>query len=518
MSIKYLVGIDEGTTSSRASIFDTKGNFIAGHGHEYGIQTPKPRWVEQDCDEITQALYLCCREAIKKSKIDPKDILGVGLSSQGAAFVPVDKDGKVVRPCFGWQDTRGSEMNEYWSSKISDEEYYKISGIPIRMTPFSISKIFWMREKEPQSYEKTAKFATHQDYFLRALGVDGHFSDIATGARTGFFDVDNHEYSQKLLDLFDIPKDKFAEIVRAGSMVGAVNDEVAAQTGIPKGTPLCVGGMDVCCSVLGLGVVESGMAATILGTYGACIGLSGKTIRDPNNSLFVIGNPGTRMWTIEGGAYAAASSYRWYRDLFAQTEVAEAAKSGKDPYELINEQIAASKPGSKGMLYIPHLASAGSPRNNPNARAMFIGMTFAHNKGDIARSVMEGITLEIRDIMETYKKAGMNLKEVRITGGGTKSPVWNQIQADIHGVPVKTVQTADTGALGAAMHAAVGVGVYKDTKEAAANMVTLAGEYEPNPANVAIYNEVYDMYTSVFESLEKGGAYDTIAAFQSKHG
>ncbi|AYO31708.1 hypothetical protein D2962_14855 [Biomaibacter acetigenes] len=308
MANKYLLAIDAGTTSGRACIFDLKGNLIASSGSEYPVYSPKPGWYEQNCEEMAKVLYNSCKETISKSGIKPEEIAGIGLSTQGAAFVPVDKDNKIVRPCIGWQDERGKLMFDKMRGKISAEEYYKITGIPFCTPTYSISKILWIKEYEKENYEKTACFAVHQDYFLTAFGVEDHYADISSASRYGFFDVDNGKYSEKIMNIFEITKEKLPKIVAGGTIVGKVSKKLSELTGIAEGTPICVGAMDVNASVLGLGVIKEGMAGTILGTYGTCIAFSPKPVRDPDGKMVVMGNVGTNKWTMEGASLAAASS------------------------------------------------------------------------------------------------------------------------------------------------------------------------------------------------------------------
>ncbi len=254
--------------------------------------------------------------------------------------------------------------------------------------------------------------------------------------------------------------------------------------------------------------MEGGVAALVLGTWGSCyIGVD-HPIRDPNGVLIVKGNVGPKNWTIEGGASAAASSYRWFRDTFGHLEVAAGKLMGKDPYEYLNEQIASVPPGSKGVTFLPYLqgASAG-PRNDADARGCFVGITLGTTKAQMTRAVMEGITMEMRDIIEAQRNAGVEVSAIRLTGGGTKSRMWNQMQADMYKVPVKVLQTSDTGALGAALYAGVGAGVYKSYAEAANTAVHIKDEYEPNPKAYAAYDEAYGRFVRVYEALNKGKAF-----------
>ena len=519
MGNKYLMSIDEGTMSSRASVIDLKGNILGSSGADYGILNPNPGWYEQDSNLMVEVIYNACQGAIKKSGINPKDIAAVSLSSQGGPLTPVDKNNRPLRPSIGWQDSRGAVLLDEIAQKIPPEKLYKISGAPLG-TVWTLSKLLWFKKFEPEIYEKTVCLAHHQDYFLTALGVDKHYEDISSAARFGFFDVDHHKYSQELLKLFDIPEEKLPIIVDGGTQVGNITKSVSQATGIPEGTPVCVGAMDVTCAVLGLGITREKMAATILGPYGTCISLSSKPVRDPSGSMVVSGNTGTNWWTVEGSVLAAASSYRWYRDTFCDLEVAAGKLLKTDPFELINQQAASEKPGAKGLLYMPHLASAGAPRNNPNAKGLFLGLTFSHTKADLARAVMEGISLEIRDIITAKARMGIEVNQIRLTGGGSKSPVWNQIQADVYGRTVQTVQTAETASVGAAMLAAVGTGIYKNIQEAADEMVRVTRTYEPNPANNQIYGDLYDIYCSTYESLAspEHNVYKKVNDLQNKLG
>lgn len=503
---KYLIGIDEGTTGCRACIFDYDGNLIESSYQEYPCYYPQEGWVEQVPEDMIPKLFATVKEAIAKAGIDPKEITALGISSQGSVFGPLDKDGKLLRPFIGWQDLRGADYIEKIGKEImSPEEYYQISGAPLNAI-FGITKFLWFRDNEPELYEKTAMFSQHQDYFLRVFGVDsGYYADLSTASRTGLTDVNNHVWSQKIFDALDLDVNKFPKIVLDTPVVGKVSKSVAEQTGLSEDTLICVAAHDQNCSTFGCGLVEGGTASLVLGTWGSCyIGVD-EPIRDPYGVLIVKGNVGPKNWTIEGAASAAASSYRWYRDTFCEPEVTKGKSSGVDPYDLINEQIAGVKPGAEGITFLPYLqgASAG-PRANAYARGVLVGVSLGTTKAQIARAVMEGVTLEMRDIIEAQRRAGVKVEAIRLTGGGTKSRMWNQMQADMYKVPVKVLQTSETGALGAALYAGVGAGVYGSYKEAVDTAVHIKEEYEPNPQSYAAYDDAYARFVKVYEALHAG--------------
>jgi xylulokinase len=505
---KYLVGIDEGTTGCKTCIFDLEGKLIGSDYREYPCYYPKPAWVEQIPEDITPALHASCKAAIANSGIDPKEIIAMGLSSQGGVFGPVDKNGKLLRPFIGWQDLRGaSYINKIKETMISGKEFYQITGYPLGAI-FGVTKFMWLRDNEPELYEKTYKFSHHQDYFLREFGGEGYPGDTSTTSRTGLFDVDNHVWSDKVIKALGLEKGMFMDVVQGGTVVGKVTKSISEKTGLPEGTPVCVGAHDQNCSTFGCGLVEGGVAALVLGTWGSCYVGVDHPIRDPYEVLIVKGNVGPNNWTIEGAASAAASSYRWFRDTFANIEVAAGNVLGQDPYELINQQIAKVPAGSNGLSFLPYLqgASAG-PRANADARGSLVGFTLGTTKAQIARAVMEGITFEMRDILEAQRRAGVDVESIRLTGGGTKSRLWNQMQADVYGRPVKILQTSETGCLGAALYAGVGTGVYKGFKEAADIAVKIVEEYQPNPQMFEAYNEAYGRFVKVYEALHAGGVF-----------
>jgi xylulokinase len=502
----YLLGIDEGTTGCRACIFDFEGRLVSSDYREYPCYYPKPGWVEQKAEDITPALYASVKVAIAKGQVDPGEIEALGISTQACVAGPVDKDGKLLRSFIGWQDLRGVPYIEKLIGKhLSGPDYYAIAGAP--MNPiFGITKIVWFRDNEPELYERTAVVSNHQDYFLRAFGVDsGYYTDLSSASRTGLLDVDNHRWSERLFQEFELDVDKFPTVVPDNPVVGTVSRSVAEQTGLKEGTKIVVAAHDQNCSTFGCGLVDAGTASLVLGTYGSLyVGLD-RPVRDPNGVLIVKGNHGLGNWTIEGAASAAASSYRWFRDTFAGVEVAAGKLLDRDPYDLINDQVAGVAPGASGLTFLPLLQGASNgPRANPYARGVLYGITLGTTHAEVARSVMEGVTLEMRDILEAQRRAGVKITSIHLTGGGTKSRLWNQMQADMYKVPVHVLQTSETGALGAAMYAGVGAGVYSSHRQAVETAVHVEETYEPAPKSFAGYDEAYERWVSVYTALHEG--------------
>lgn len=500
---QYLVGMDAGTTGCKVCVFDLDGNLIGSDYREYPCYYPKEGFVEQKPEDMVPALFASCKAAIEKSQVDPKDILGVGLSSQGSVIGLLDKKGELLRPFIGWQDLRaGQEEIDWITERIPVEEHYQITGDPLGFV-FSIAKYVWLKHHEPDNWNKTEMFSTNQDYFLKALGADGYFTDYSSASREAMMDINNKCWSQKHHDILGMPISKHAEIVgEPGKVVGHIPLDVAKMTGLLEGTPICVGAHDQNCNTFGSGGIEDGTAVAVMGTFGSCFVISDKNIRDPNGKLVVKNNQGVGNFTIEAFSNTSASSYRWYRDTFGDMEKYTGKLVGLDPYDLINQEIADSPIGANGVNFLPYLQGAAAAKLNNKARGTFVGMTLGTTKSDMARAVMEGICYEMYDIINAEKGAGIDIKDIRLTGGAAKSPLWSQMLSDICKVPIHLLSASETGCLGAAMYAGIGVGAYKDAKEASKRAVGIKATFEPNPENYEAYDKAFERFNAIYNALD----------------
>ena len=512
---KYLAGVDVGTTGARCAIFDLDGNAIAADYREYGATYPKPGWVEQDAADLVRQTYASCKSAVGAAGVDPAQIASVGFSTQRSVTCPVDAAGRPVRAVLSWQDARTAAEVAEMAEKIDASRYHDISGLPMGTT-WVITKALWMRNHEPNLYARTAKFIQTQDMILKAFGADEYYTDISDMAFYGVWDVGRLEWSRELLDLFGVRAEQFGRPLPAGTRVGSLPADVADKTGLPAGMPICLGAGDQNCSMVGMGSIRPGMASVTLGTAGLAILCMATKPSAGLHSMMITNHAKAGMWQAEGLSNAAASSYRWFRDTIAAREKQIEADTGRDAYEQLNALAAAAPPGSKGLLYLPYLATAGTPRWNAAARSAFIGMSFAHGRGELVRAVMEGVALEVRDMMAGWLDAGLAVDVLRLGGGATKSRLWNQIQADVYGRPVQTLKGGESTVLGAALLGGLGAGVFASIEEGVDAMVHVADEIEPNPAHHAIYEEMYDAYVRAYTGLADGGAFDKLAQIQAR--
>ena len=504
----YLVGIDVGTTGTKAMVMDTEGNVISSGYREYPCIYPRQDWVEQDAEMMMQQTFGACKDAIESGKIDNSKIAGVGFSVQRATFLFIDKDNEVIGENFyGWQDNRAASEIEYINSKIPADELYKIAGMPVTPT-FSLEKIVWVMRNEPEIYAKVKKILLTSDYVMWRFGTDDFFCERTNACCSGMIDVNTLSWSDRVLDTFGIEKEKLGKLVDPGTVIGSVSAEAAVLTGLKEGTPLVTGTGDQQCAAVGAGVSEPGYASLTLGTAGLLVVGTEKPVLEDKSGFMMVPSSGILgMYEVEGIQLGAASSYRWCRDTMADLEKEHGGKEGKDPYVIMEEHINNSAPGSNGVMFMPFLIGSGYPYWNPEAKGSFMGIKFSNTKSDMIRSVMEGITLESKDMYEKMKENNIEIKSLAITGGATKSPAWRQMIADMFNVEVKQLEVEDATIVGAAILAGVGVDKFSDAREGVDKMVNYIDTIKPDPETAAVYRKVYEVYTSAYEAMNHTGLY-----------
>jgi xylulokinase len=516
---KYLIGVDCGTTSSRTVIFDFKGN-IAGIGQVMNpLQYPGVGRVECDGPALIETLYETTRRALDRSGIDPEEIAGISFDMFRCTMVTRDANGGFTTPVIIWQDLRSAEMLPSMVEKLkaggmTPDELYDMCGMPLGGV-FPSGKLQWVMKNIPEAYEKATRIHTMMGFLTKAYGADDYYDDYNDTPWLQLND-ENFNYSEKLCDIFGVDKNKLAPLRKSGEIIGAVTEEVARKTGLAVGTPLVMGTGDQQSGCLGCGCVEEGVGYASGSTAGITAGKSRKLLRDPIRKCYVLGTP-DGAFVMEGQANSAGSAFKWLKTEFGDVEDLTAKYLGLEVYDFLTSSAKKSVPGANGVFFLPYLQGANTPNYEANARATFVGMTFAHTRNDIVRATMEGICYDIRDMLDAMVAGNVpEYKTVRLTGGISRSDFWNQMQADIYNRPCETVACEEATALGCAMVAAVGVGVYKDFNEAAKNMVTVTKRYEPDPKTVERYENAYQTWRTVYRALS-GKAYDSLAAFQEKY-
>ncbi len=513
---KYLAGIDIGTTGAKTGVFDRKGQMIATGYVEYPCNYPRPNWVEQDADQLIKSAFESVRIAFSESGIDASSITGVSVSSQRTCTIFIDKNGKVLRPMISWQDNRTVKEVEDINARIDPSEYYRITGLPSNTT-WILSKILWLQKNEPETWKKVYKVIQLQDYALKSLGAEDYYVDISDAGLFGIWETDHFQWSEKLLSLFQIHKKMLPIPAKTGTQVGKITKDVSQLTGLKEGTPICVGAGDQNSAVVGAGIIKEGFLSVSIGTGGIAIAYLDQQFRDPREKSMVTNHAMYGKWQLEGYQAGAASVFKWFKDQIATIEKAYAQETSQNVFKILDGIIEKIPPGAKGLLFMPYLASATAPRWNPNARGTLIGLTFAHDRACLARSFLEGITLEIKDIIKSMFASGIKIDHVNIIGGATKSSLWNQLQADVYGIPVNTLKITDAAVLGASIFAGVGTGVFDSIEDGVSSMVRTDQQYEPDQDHSKIYEELYSVYCKAYEGLESAEVYKSLAKIQSKY-
>jgi xylulokinase len=507
---ELLCAFDIGTTGVKVGVFTPDGQLIATTYREYGVDYPGPQWVEQSVSAMWQAQCEASRELFDQSGIAPEDIAAVGISSQRATFVPVGADGQPLTNFIGWQDKRSIEQCDTIKRLVGSERYYQIAGLPIEPTA-AVSKILWLKEHAPAVFEKTHQFASTQNVHLRQLGVQDAPCDLPDAAYMGLLDVDNLVWSAELLNALDIPAEKMPALAPSGMLVGEVSAEASAATGLRAGTPVVTAGGDLQCAGLGMGVVEAGFVSVGIGTGGGVLIYLKKPLRHPDIALNCLPHAVPGAWEMEGICLASGAAYKWYRDVLGQYERMAATNLELDAYDILNAQALRADP-APGIIVMPSLVGAGAPNWYPKAQGVILGLTLATDKKMLTRAVLEGICLEIRWILEAAHRLGTPIEEVRIWGGATRSDLWNQIAANVYGIPAAKTALSEAGLAGAAVCAGLGVGIFSDVREGASALVRVERRFEPDPALRARYDEMFEIYKAAYKALVEAGIFERIAA------
>lgn len=498
--MKYLIGIDVGTTGVKTLLINERGELVTSSNAEYPLSTPKPKWAEQDPEDWFQATIKTIREVVTNSKIDPRDISGVGLSGQMHGLVLIDKDHKVLRPAILWCDVRTTEQCHYINEKVGRDLLVRSTCNPA-LEGFTAPKLIWVRENEPEIYDRAFKMLLPKDYVrFRLTGEIA--SEVSDAAGTILFDVRNRVWSKEVLEKLDIPLDLMPPCYESIDVCGKITAEIAEQTGLIAGTPVVGGGADNACTAVGNGIVVSGRTSASIGTSGTMLTPTDTPEVDPGLRVHTFCHAVPNKWYVMGVMLSAGGAFRWFRDALADKEVEMARHQGIDPYEILTKEASEVEPGSEGLIFLPYLIGERTPHGDANAKGVFFGLTLRHKKAHVIRALMEGVTFGMRDSLEIIKEMGLNVGQIRATGGGARSALWRQIQADVYGSEVFTINMAEGPAFGAAILAGVGSKLYNSIQEVTDQIVKITSVTKPIDSNVKIYEEFYQIYRELYPALK----------------
>ncbi|MDR0782678.1 MAG: hypothetical protein LBE83_02850 [Propionibacteriaceae bacterium] len=500
----YVIGVDVGTTGTKAMVFALDGTILGKGYREYTLDEPKPNWVEVSASFVLQITFEAIKEAVTESALDPGSIKAVSFSVNRSSFCLMDANLEVIDDKFYiWLDSRAESVMAEINDKISPQRRNEITGMP-GYNIFAAAKYYWVKKNEPSTYAKTKFFSTVGSYILHGFGSDEFVVEISDGTVSGLMDVTTLDWSTELASALDFDLAKFPPLCKPGEVVGTIGETIAAKTGLAIGTKIVAGSGDQQLAAMGAGVVKDGAASLTIGTFGLlAVGLA-KPDFSALTGMMIPSSPILGVFEVEGPQVSGATCYRWARDTLCAAEVAEGEERGVDPYILMEQNyITQSVPGANGVIFYSALFGSGYPTWDTNATGMFLGLRNTHTKADMIRSVMEGITIEARHILDSMLSAGVQMDDViTLTGGASKSPSWCQIVADVFGLKIRTLDVPDAAVLGAAGLAAVGAGLYASVDEVVASMVRFDKIYDPIAANVAIYNQTFQAYKAAYAGLK----------------
>jgi xylulokinase len=496
----YYLGIDIGTSGTKTLLIDSEGSSIASNTEEYPLYTPKPLWAEQDPEDWWNAACVTIKKTIADGGIEAADIKGIGLSGQMHGAVFLDENNRALRPSILWCDQRTQSECDWITNKIGFEKVVELTSNPV-LTGFTAGKIVWVRNNEPDVYAKTRKVLLPKD-FIR-FRLTGEFAtEVSDASGTALFNVRKRRWADEMLDGAEIPREWMPKVYESQEVSGRVSEQAASAAGLKAGTPVVGGGGDQAAGAVGSGIVSAGIVSSTIGTSGVVFAFANEPVVDPKLRVHTFCHAVPNKWHIMGVIQAAGGSLRWYRDTFADAETALAKETGEDPYNIITKGAEKIAPGAEGLVFLPYLTGERTPYPDPDARGVFFGATLRHKKEHFARAVYEGVSYALKDSFEIFKEMNIEMNQVRAAGGGSKSPLWRQIQADMMGIEHVVINIDEGPALGAALLAAVGTGAFPDVETACSNTIKVVSSTKPNGKLKDVYNKYYKVYRGLYPALK----------------
>jgi xylulokinase len=486
-----LLGIDLGTSSVKAALVDAAtGRLLAAASEEYPIQTPRPGFAEQDPFDYWRAVVRAVRQVLQAT---PAQVTAVGLDGQMHGTVLLDSLGKPLRPAIIWPDARTVDEPQRLLERVPT--WAQIAGTN-PAAGFQCATLAWLRRHDPHTLSEAATILLPKDY-VRLRLTDSAATDVSDAAGTGLMDVRQAVWSDVLLEAVGVSSSQMPPILQSHTVAGALTTEAAEALGLPKGLPVVAGCADQPAQALGSGLVRPGVGSVTIGTGGQVfIPYRPKADLQTDPRVHVFNHAVPQTWYVLGATLSAGSSLRWMRRVFGLEGMANA-------YERLSVEAGRTPPGADGLLFLPYLFGERTPLMDPMAQGAFVGLQYRHERGHIARAVMEGVAFALRDAVQISVQLGAHVEEMVIAGGGARSPVWRQIMADVLGVPLKRSLQEEQTVLGAALLAGVGVGLYSDALAAARLVQQYDAPITPNHEAHAFYNELYAQYQALYPSLRE---------------
>lgn len=490
--MKFL-GIDLGTSSVKIIVMDENGKVIGNVSKNYDVSYPHVGWAEQNPEDWWNSTKEGIKKLVYGGSIKAEDINGISFSGQMHGLVLLDKKDEVLMPAILWCDQRTQKQCDYLNNEFGQDKLSKYTGNKA-LTGFTLPKILWVKENKPEIYKKIAHIMLPKDYI--SFKLTGKFSsDVSDSSGTLMFDVENRKWSKEMLDLLKIDKSVLPKVYESWQVVSNVSKEAAEETGLSVKTLVVAGAGDQAAGAVGSGTVKSGVLSVVLGTSGVVFACDEKFSVDKENRLHSFCHANGK-WHQMGVMLSAASCLQWWVDNINMDITGDA-------FEKLLDEAEKAPVGSNKLLFLPYLMGERTPHSDPNAKGSFIGLNITHKRGDMTRAILEGVCFGLRDSLEILKSLNVEVKEVRVSGGGAKSRFWRQILADIFNLNVNVINSKNGPAYGASILASVGCGLYNTVDEACGKLINITDRVEPIKENVEKYNKIYNIYTSLYGCLKE---------------
>jgi len=482
----YLIGVDIGTTSLKVTVVDEVGNILKNLRREYVLITPSAQWVELEVSTYWDSFCSLIRELLED--INPSEIKAIGIDSQGETLICLGKDEQPLRNAIVWLDNRSSEESKGIEEEFGRERVFKITGQPDIVPTFTATKILWLKNKEPETFRKVYKYLLLKDYLIYKL--TGCFSTEGSILSSSLlFDITKKRWWSEILDFIGITSSHLPEIVEPGEPAGMISKNIKDELGLSTNTQVVHGGMDQTAGMIGAGNIKPGMVSETTGAALAICATLDKPVISEKYLIPCQYHSVKNKYLLQPWCPTGGMSLKWFRDKFCEGST----------YDELTRLASDVEPGCEGLVFLPHLAGAGSPEFNPDARGVYFGFTLRHGKEHFIRATMESIAFMIRSNIEVLEKMGIEAKEIRVLGGGARSSLWNNIKADVTGRPVVSLESKECATSGSAILAGVAAGVYSSLEEAIGIVVKEKERFLPKKENEEIYKKAYRKYLEVYE-------------------
>jgi len=499
--MNYYLGIDIGTTGTRAVLIDGEGKVIGGQSADHEpISTPEPQWAEQSPENWWSAAQQAVTGVLRRCGVKGDAVHGIGLSGQMHGLVLLDKKQQVLRPSIIWCDQRCQAEAEAITQTVGYDKLISITCNPA-LTGFTAPKLAWVRGHEPSVFDKVQKVLLPKDYIRFRL--TGEFAaEVSDASGTTLFDVVQRRWSDDIIAALKFNREWFPDVHESVTVSGKLSASVAQNLGLKSGTPVVGGGGDQASGGVGNGIVAPGIVSSTIGTSGVVFAFMVNPARDQKGRVHTFCHAVPQKWHVMGVTQGAGLSLRWVRDHLGGLEVSLGALLKQDSYELLTREAAQAKPGCEGLIFLPYLMGERTPHLDANARGVLFGLTGRHTRADVLRAVLEGVAYSLKDSFQIFEEMRVPVTQVRASGGGGRSALWRQIQADIFGKEICTVAADEGAAFGAALMAAVGTGGFASVEQACAQSIQLANHTRPIEENAKRYADYYEVYRSLYGALK----------------